>query len=66
MDTSKFRALLTTLMLVFTMSVGFSGCSSTEETEDTGSSDECPAGGPRGDNGVCCDVDPVQEGCPGM
>jgi len=69
MYTSKFKTLLATLMLAFTMSVAFSGCSSTEETpppDDTGGGNgNCPGGGPRGDDGICCDVDMMQPGCPG-
>lgn len=62
MNTSKFKALLAALMLAFTMSVGFSGCSSSEEEAppaDTG------AGCEKGDQGICCDVDPMQQGCAG-
>ena len=65
MNTSRFRALLTTLMLAFAMSAAFGGCSSSEESSDT-SSEACLDGGPRGDNGICCDVDPFQSGCPGV
>ena len=66
---SEFKTLLTTLMLAFTMSVAFSGCSSSEEESDTSSSSgggECVGGGPRGDQGICCDIDPMQSGCPGV
>jgi hypothetical protein len=43
-------------MLAFTMSVAFSACSSSEESDDGG-------GCKKGDQGVCCDVDPMQQGC---
>jgi predicted component of type VI protein secretion system len=49
MNYSKFKALLAALMLAFTMSVAFSGCSSSEEEE---SSSDVP-----------CDIDPGQPHC---
>ena len=66
MNSSKFRALLAAMMLAFTMSVAFSGCSSSEESSGGGeaSQEECAGGGPRGDEGRCCDMDMIQEGCP--
>ena len=64
MNYSKFRALLTTLVLAFAMSVAFGGCSSSEENTDSSGGGECPGGGPRGDQGICCDVDQMQAGCP--
>ncbi len=59
MNTSKFKALLAALMLAFTMSVAFSGCSSSEEESADGGGCE------KGDQGICCDVDPMQQGCAG-
>jgi len=64
MTISKFKSLIAALMLAFTFSVAFSACSSSEES--SGGGDECAGGGPRGDQGVCCDVDPMQSGCPGV
>ena len=68
MNTSKFKALLAALILAFSMSMAFSGCSSSEEAPPPdsggGGGGECPGGGPRGDDGICCDVDMAQPGCP--
>ena len=60
----SFAALLLSLMAL----VMLPGCSSTEEAPppDGGGGEACIGGGPRGDNGICCDVDPMQPGCPGM
>jgi len=54
---------LATLLAIMAMLM-LAGCSSTDEAaqEDTGG--DCIGGGPRGDQGICCDVDPFQEGCP--
>jgi hypothetical protein len=56
---------LATLLAIMAMLM-LAGCSSTDEAaqEDTSGGD-CMGGGPRGDQGICCDVDPMQAGCPG-
>ena len=60
------KRFLATLLLAITAMLMLGGCSSTDEAaqEDTGGGD-CIGGGPRGDEGVCCDVDMMQPGCPG-
>jgi hypothetical protein len=62
MNSSKFKALLAAMMLAFTMSVAFSGCSSSEEDTSGGGGDS-GSGCYEGDEGRCCDVDRVQPGC---
>ena len=59
---------LAALLLASMALVMLPGCSSTEETTDSGGGggEECLGGGPRGDNGICCDADPIQPGCPGQ
>jgi hypothetical protein len=55
------------LLLLFMASAVLPACSSTDEAaqEDT-SQEECIGGGPRGDEGHCCDADMMQPGCPAM
>jgi hypothetical protein len=59
MTISRFRALLAALMLAFTMSVAFTGCSSSEEEPPPDSGSGCY----KGDEGRCCDIDAMQPGC---
>ena len=59
---------LAALLLASMALVMLPGCSSTEEVPPPtdGDDEACLDGGPRGDNGICCTVDPAQPGCPGM
>jgi hypothetical protein len=69
MNILKFNKISLAALLGASMAlVMLPGCSSTEETPatDDGGGEECLGGGPRGAEGICCDVDPIQPGCPGQ
>jgi hypothetical protein len=68
MSVLKLHRLILATLMAFAMSVAFSGCSSSEESSESAdaSQEACPGDGPRGADGVCCDFDQGQEGCPLM
>jgi hypothetical protein len=53
---------LATLLLASMAMLMLAGCSSSDEAAQ----EDCAGGGPRGDEGVCCDLDQIQPGCPAM
>jgi hypothetical protein len=63
---NKWLSALLPVLLVLSLAACSSSDEQSSDTSGETPDEECPGGGPRGDEGVCCDFDMMQPGCPAM
>jgi hypothetical protein len=63
MTKSSIKKYLYALLLTSAV-LALGACSSSDEQPTDDTQEACAGGGPRGDDGICCDLSQMQGGCP--